>query len=155
MIFDLRDEHDVALVRRAVAGQVVGLTSGSFDLFHHLHLVFLQRCRMLCDVLIVGVDSNDLVRQRKGEDRPLVPEHQRVAIVSALSCVTGAFVLGTVEDFGRAVEELGVNVVFKNGDFQEEEVLGRESARVVIIPDIVQPSSTTQLVAEIRKRNAP
>jgi len=149
MIFDLKNERDVQLLKTAIAGKRVGLTSGSFDLFHHLHLVYLLRCRRLCEVLIVGVDSNDLVGKRKGSQRPLVPEHQRVMIVSALACVHAAFIMGSVEDFETAVAELGVNVIFKNQAFAGQKVLGGDKAEVVIIPDLKQHSSTTDLIEQL------
>ena len=155
MIFDLKNEVDVDLINRAVNGKKVGLTSGSYDLFHHLHLVYLKRCQRYCDILIVGVDSDDLVRSRKGLHRPLVPEHQRVSIVGELACVGAAFILGSVEDFGRAVDVLSPVVIFKNDEFREEEVLGHNKAEVVIIPDIVQHSSTSQIIEEILRRKIP
>lgn len=155
MIFDLKNEADVDLVNRAIQGKVVGLTSGSYDLFHHLHLVYLKRCRRYCDILIVGVDSDDLVRSRKGSHRPLVPEHQRVAIVSDLSCVGAAFILGSVEDFEQSVISLSPKLIFKNDEFKEEEVLGRDKAKVIIIPDTIQHSSTSQIIEEILKRKIP
>lgn len=152
MIFDLKNEGDIEFINRAIKGKTVGLTSGSYDLFHHLHLVYLKRCRHYCDILIVGVDSDDLVRSRKGSFRPLVPEHQRVAIVSDLSCVRAAFILGSVGDFEEAVKLLSPTVILKSDEFKEEEVLGRDKAKVIIIPDIVQYSSTSQIIEEILKR---
>jgi D-beta-D-heptose 7-phosphate kinase/D-beta-D-heptose 1-phosphate adenosyltransferase len=151
VIFDIKSDTDLPLLRAALSGKEVGLTSGSFDLFHHLHLVYLLRCRRLCEVLLVGVDSNDLVFARKGPGRPLVPEHQRVAIVSALSCVHAAFIMGSVGDFGAAVDRLDVAVVFKNQAFEGKEVLGADRARLVIIPDVAEPSSTTQIIEQIRR----
>lgn len=152
MIFDLKNEGDVDLVNRAIQGKTVGLTSGSYDLFHHLHLVYLKRCRRHCDILVVGVDSDDLVRSRKGPNRPLVPEHQRVSIVSDLSCVGAAFILGSVKDFEQAVNLLSPAMIFKNDEFKDEEVLGHDKAKVIIIPDIIQYSSTSQIIEEILKR---
>lgn len=156
MIFDIKSESDLELITRAIRDKKrIGLTSGAYDLFHNLHLVYLSRCRRLCDLLIVGVDSDDLVKLRKGPQRPLVPEHQRVAIVSALSCVHAAFILGSVEDFGLAVDLLRPAMIFKNNDFKEEEILGRDKAKVIIIPDLVQHSSTSQIIEEILKRKTP
>lgn len=152
MTFDIKNESDVELIKRAVAGKKVGITSGSYDLFHHLHLVYLKRCRRFCDILIVGVDSDDLVKDRKGPNRPLVPEHQRVAIVSDLACVGAAFILGSVEDFKLAVDLLEPSVILKNNEFKEEDVIGRDKAKVIIIPDLVQHSSTSQIIEEILKR---
>ena len=152
MIIDLNSDSDVALLRRATTGQVVGLTSGSYDLFHNMHLVYLRRCRRLCDVLIVGVDSDDLTRQRKGPSRPTIGEHQRVDIVSALNCVHAAFVLGSVEDFGRATKDLNASVIFKNEQFGEEKIIGSDSARVVIVPDMPQHGSTSAIIEEVVNR---
>lgn len=154
MIFDLHNVTDLGLIKKAIEGKHVGLTSGSFDLFHDLHLVYLQRCRRLCEILIVGVDSNDLISDRKGPERPLVSENKRVFIVSALSCVHAAFIMGSVEDFGLAVEKLGANVIFKNERFLRKKVLGREKAKVLYIRDVKQHSSTTQIIDEILSRRS-
>jgi cytidyltransferase-like protein len=153
MQFDINNDNDVAIIKAAFKGKVVGLTSGCYDLFHHLHLVYLQRCRRQCDVLIVGVDSNDEISRVKGNDRPLIPEHQRIAIVSELQCVDAAFIMGNYHDFGKAVERLGANRIFKNQDsFNGEAVLGADKAELVIIRDIANHSSTTQIVDMIAKQ---
>lgn len=58
------------------------LTSGTFDLFHIGHALYLEKAKELGDVLIVGVDSDEKVKQRKGPNRPIVPENERVLILS-------------------------------------------------------------------------
>src|SRR5690349_18810318 len=108
MIIDIRDDGDIyqlvtSLNYAKTADKVIGITSGCYDLFHSLHLTYLQRCRRMCDILIVGVDSDDLVKKTKGDHRPIIPEHQRVNLVSALKCVDVAFIMGSVEDFRKAV----------------------------------------------------
>jgi len=105
---------DLHFVRRgAPANAKIGLTSGCFDLVHYMHLVYLERCRRLCDVLVVGVDSDDLVRRVKGPKRPMIPEVQRQAMVNALKCVDATFIMGSVEDFEYVVRSLQVSYVFK------------------------------------------
>jgi D-beta-D-heptose 7-phosphate kinase/D-beta-D-heptose 1-phosphate adenosyltransferase len=152
MLFDIKNETDVALLRAAFNGKKIGLTSGSFDLFHHMHLVYLTRCRRMCDMLVVGVDSNDLINKRKGPKRPLVPEHQRAAVVSALSCVQAAFILGSVEDFAYAAQQLEPAYVFKNSEkIDGTDIIGGDNAEVIIIRDITQHSSTTEIIEEIMR----
>jgi D-glycero-beta-D-manno-heptose 1-phosphate adenylyltransferase len=63
-------------------GQRVVLTSGSFDLIHLGHVKYLARAKELGDVLVVGVDSDDKIRRRKGEDRPLVPQEERLEMLA-------------------------------------------------------------------------
>jgi hypothetical protein len=56
-----------------------------------------------------------------------------------------------VEDFGYAVKALNAGTIFKNDAFKTEEVLGRDKAKVILIPDVRQHSSTSQIVEEILK----
>src|SRR3990167_8790336 len=65
-------------------GLKIVLTSGSWDLFHVGHAQYLERAKGLGDLLIVGVDSDANVRARKGPHRPVVPEVERVHILSHL-----------------------------------------------------------------------
>ena len=62
--------------------QRVVLTSGSFDLIHLGHVKYLTRAKELGDVLVVGVDSDAKIRRRKGEDRPMVPERERLEMLA-------------------------------------------------------------------------
>ncbi|MDM7460849.1 MAG: adenylyltransferase/cytidyltransferase family protein, partial [bacterium] len=55
------------------AGLRIVLTNGCFDLLHVGHLRYLQEARRLGDLLVVGVNSDESVRQLKGEARPIVP----------------------------------------------------------------------------------
>lgn len=65
-------------------GLKIVLTSGTFDLFHIGHAEYLEKAKALGDLLIVGVDSDEKVRARKGPHRPVVPEEERVRILSHL-----------------------------------------------------------------------
>lgn len=67
-------------IRRS--GRTLGLTSGVFDLLHVGHLGFLQRARALVDALLVGVDSDDKVTARKGEGRPILPQQERIEMLT-------------------------------------------------------------------------
>lgn len=73
-------------------GKRIGLTHGAFDLFHHAHLDLLQKSASICDFLIVGVDSDESIRDYKGITRPIVREEYRMEIISELNCVDAAFV---------------------------------------------------------------
>jgi D-beta-D-heptose 7-phosphate kinase/D-beta-D-heptose 1-phosphate adenosyltransferase len=152
VIFDIRNATDVRVLRRAFDGLVVGLTSGCYDLYHSMHQVYLVRCARMCDVLIVGLDSDDLVRAWKGPTRPIVPEHQRLAVLSGLSCVTACFTMGSLDDFQRAVDELNVRKIFKNQAIKPEECIGRDKAEVITVPDIGNHSSTTGIIEEIKRQ---
>jgi D-glycero-beta-D-manno-heptose 1-phosphate adenylyltransferase len=68
-------------------GKIVVWTNGCFDLFHPGHVRSLQAAKRLGDVLIVGLNSDDSVRQLKGPGRPVLSELERAEVVGALACV--------------------------------------------------------------------
>ncbi len=63
-------------------GLKIVLTSGTFDLFHIGHAQYLEKAKELGDILIVGVDSDEKVKKRKGPHRPIVPEEERTLILA-------------------------------------------------------------------------
>ena len=63
-------------------GLKIVLTSGTYDMFHIGHAKYLEKAKQLGDILVVGVDSDEKVRARKGPNRPVVPEDERLHILS-------------------------------------------------------------------------
>jgi D-glycero-beta-D-manno-heptose 1-phosphate adenylyltransferase len=63
-------------------GLKVVLTSGSFDIIHEGHSMYLEAARRFGDFLIVGLDSDAKIRARKGPHRPAVPEIERLRMVT-------------------------------------------------------------------------
>ena len=85
--FALRYVPDYQRITQIVAslrdlGLRVALTSGSFDILHEGHSMYLEAARAFGDFLIVGVDSDDKIRKRKGPNRPAVPEQERLRMVT-------------------------------------------------------------------------
>ena len=68
-------------------GKRIVLTQGSFDMVHIGHGRYLQAAKDLGDVLIVGVDSDAKIRHRKGPDRPVVPQDERLEMLGYLTSV--------------------------------------------------------------------
>lgn len=68
-------------------GKKIVLTQGSFDLVHIGHARYCEEARKHGDILIVGVDSDEKIKHRKGPDRPVVPEEERLEMLTYLSAV--------------------------------------------------------------------
>ena len=64
----------------------IGYTTGVYDMFHIGHLNILRRAKELCDYLIVGVSTDDVVKSYK-HHLPVIPYEQRAAIVEAIKYV--------------------------------------------------------------------
>ena len=68
-------------------GLKIVLTQGTFDLIHIGHARYMEEAKKHGDVLIVGVDSDAKVRARKGPDRPVVPQTERIEMLTHLRSV--------------------------------------------------------------------
>ena len=66
--------------------RVIGYTTGVYDMFHIGHLNVIRRAKELCDYLIVGVSTDELVKQEKNKS-PVIPFEERAAIVAAIKYV--------------------------------------------------------------------
>ena len=67
---------------------IVGYTAGVFDLFHIGHLNMLKNAAALCDKLIVGVTTDELVSYKN--KKAVIPFHERLEIVRNIKCVDAA-----------------------------------------------------------------
>lgn len=61
-------------------------TSGCFDIFHYGHLNILRQTKEICDYLIVGVSTDELILKEKGK-LPVIPFEERIKVVSAIKYV--------------------------------------------------------------------
>src|SRR3990167_5006393 len=68
-------------------GSKIVLVSGSWDLIHEGHALYLEVAKSYGDILVVGVDSDKKVKRRKGPRRPIVPQQERLRMLSHLRSV--------------------------------------------------------------------
>lgn len=125
----------------------VGYTTGVFDLFHIGHLNILQRAKELCEVLVVGITTDELCYARKNK-YPVICLDERVAIVSAIKYVDKVTIQENMDKLA-AVKENGADVVFVGGDWQGtpqwdeyEEQFANVGCDVVYLPHTDGTSST-------------
>lgn len=84
---------DLPKIRSRHADERIVFTGGVFDIVHEGHVAGLAYRKSLGDVLVAGIVSDERVRQRKGEHRPIRGEVGRLAVVSAFRAVDYAFIM--------------------------------------------------------------
>jgi choline-phosphate cytidylyltransferase/glycerol-3-phosphate cytidylyltransferase len=65
-----------------IGGKTVVYTSGTFDLLHINHLKMIEYARAIGDILIVGVNTDELVAEYKS--KPIIPFEERIALLKAV-----------------------------------------------------------------------
>ena len=151
-------EHSELVEKLAAAkasGKRIGFTNGCFDILHVGHVRYLAQARKECDMLVVGVNNDCSVRRLKGMERPVNPEGSRMEVLAALECVdlVTLFLQDTPEDL---IKMLRPDVLFKGGDWKENEIVGGDFVRSIggkvrVIP-FVDGFSTTKTIAKMREK---
>lgn len=124
----------------------VGYTTGVFDLFHIGHVELLRNASALCDKLIVGVTSDELVSYK--HKRAVIPYEQRLEVVRACRYVDVALPQDDMDKLA-AWDRLKFNVMFVGDDWhgdtrwQEYEAsLKNNKVDIVYLPYTKGTSST-------------
>lgn len=94
----------------------VGYTQGTYDLFHVGHLNLLENAKKNCDYLIVGVNSDQLVKDYKNKD-VVISDKNRARIISALKVVDEVHIVDTL-DKKEILKKYDFDAIFIGDDWK-------------------------------------
>lgn len=136
----------------------IGYTTGTFDMFHVGHLHILQQAKAMCDYLIVGVSTDELVQLYKNK-KPIIPFDDRVSIIESTKFVDRVIAQEN-RDKIAAFEKFHFDVMFVGDDWKGdalfenvEKYLNAHGAKVVYFPYTKGVSSTMLREKIIMNRN--
>jgi D-beta-D-heptose 7-phosphate kinase/D-beta-D-heptose 1-phosphate adenosyltransferase len=131
-------------------GKKIVLTQGSFDLVHIGHARYCAKAKEYGDVLIVGVDSDAKVRQRKGDDRPVVPQEERLEMLTYLAAVDLVVLKELEAEKYSLIKAIRPEVLVATAEtYTPEKIKKLEEfcGKVVVL----EPMATTSTSAKIRR----
>jgi rfaE bifunctional protein nucleotidyltransferase chain/domain len=136
-------------------GLEVVLVNGAFDVLHVGHLRYLVAARELADRLVAAVNSDLSVQLSKGKNRPIIPEIERVEILSHLWMVDRICLFDS-ETVSPVLERLKPQIHAKGTDYTvdtvpEREVVAAYGGRTAICGD-PKDHATTDLIGIIVER---
>tara|TARA_X000000950_G_scaffold228274_1_gene275752 strand:- start:259 stop:669 length:411 start_codon:yes stop_codon:yes gene_type:complete len=125
-------------------------TNGCFDILHAGHVDYLQQSRALGDRLIVGLNSDKSLYNLK--NRCYNIDIDRKQVLEALSCVDKVIIFDE-ETPWNLIKEVKPDIITKGGDYNLDQVVGKELAEVRIIPAL-RGRSTSRLIQRIKDGNS-
>ncbi len=136
------------------SGKRLVVTNGCFDLLHRGHVTYLQAARHQGDVLLVGLNSDESVRQLKGADRPVNAEQDRAAVLAALESVDAVCIFSE-KAATRFLATAQPNIYVKGGDYtvetlnqEERKEVENAGGKIIVLP-MVPGKSTTALLKKL------
>ena len=147
------EEIKSIVVRARNNGKRVAFTNGCFDLLHRGHVHVLRAARACADLLIVGINSDQSVKQIKGPARPVLPESDRCELVGAMEMVDFVVLFNEPDPYSL-ISAIRPDVLVKGGDWNTDKIIGADlveeaGGRVVVVP-YIKGFSTTEIIERIK-----
>lgn len=146
---------EAEVAARRSRGERIVFTNGCFDVIHAGHVWLLDQARKLGDYLIVATNTDERIREYKGENRPVNSLEHRLQVLCGLAAVD-AVVVFEEQTPSALIERLRPHVLAKGAEYGNAEIPGAAfvvsiGGRVERIPMLADQSTTGTL----RKMNDP
>ena len=130
--------------------QRIVLTMGTFDILHIGHFRYLEKAKEHGDVLIVGVDSDEKVKRRKGPTRPVVSHDERLEALTHIRHVDLIFLKGVDDQKWQLIKTIRPDILVATEPTytpEQVEALKEFCGEIVVL----EPQATTRTTAKIRR----
>ena len=151
------------LIKKIEAHKVLGhkivCTIGSWDMLHIGHLRYLNAAKERGDVLIVGVDSDRGIKSYKGPLRPVIPEVERMEMLSYQSCVDYVTLVDDIDSKGNwqydLIKDLPVDtfIAVEGNSYtkKQKDIIKKLCRQIDVIPRQALSTSSTDIIQNVIK----
>ncbi len=123
--------------------------NGTFDVLHPGHLALLTHASNSGDYLLVAIDSDRRVKEKKGLQRPINNEDIRAKILFHIKGVNEVVIFDTDEDLTEAVKLYEPDIMIVGSDYESKRVIGSEYAKELEFFKRDERYSSTMIIEKI------
>ena len=160
MITDL-DVEGVSSFLKSFPDHKIVATNGCFDILHAGHVAYLEAAKELGDVLIVGLNDDDSIKELKGSTRPINCLEDRARVLASVRYVDLVVIFHEkrAHEFIKAIQP---DIYVKGGDYTldslsecERLLLEENTLDIVILPQLTGRSTTNIVNKLINMKTLP
>lgn len=125
--------------------------NGCFDILHPGHIELFKVAKSLGDRLIVGIDTDDKVKQDKGNDRPVNSLYFRKTMLESIKYIDVVLPFGSRIELENLIELYSPDILVVGSDWKNGDVVGRQYAKEVRFFNRIDNYSTTNIISKINE----
>lgn len=126
--------------------------NGCFDILHPGHIKMFEHARSLGTKLIVAIDSDEKVKQMKGDSRPVNSQDDRKFILEAIRHIDEVIIFNSKDELQELVKTIKPDIMMVGSDYKGKEVVGSDYAKEVRFFNKVRGYSTSKIIESITDR---
>jgi rfaE bifunctional protein nucleotidyltransferase chain/domain len=126
--------------------------NGTFDILHRGHLELLNFARGLGDFLMVGIDTDDRVKEKKGTTRPIHNQEERKFFLENLKSVDEVKFFSSDQELEELIKSFQPDIMVVGSDWKGKSVIGSYYASKLIFFDRIGDYATTKIIQDIIDR---
>jgi D-beta-D-heptose 7-phosphate kinase/D-beta-D-heptose 1-phosphate adenosyltransferase len=119
--------------------------NGTFDVLHIGHIKLLEFASQFGEVR-VGIDTDERVRQFKGELRPINNINDRIVFMNSIKYVNSSVSFSTDGELCDRIKEWNADIIIVGNDYKDKKVIGSHLVKEVIFFDKIDGYSSTKII---------
>ena len=119
--------------------------NGCFDVLHYGHFKLIDYAKSLGD-LVIGIDSDERIRQMKGDGRPFHTEGQRMFNLLQIEGVNKILVFDSNDSLRKHLQEYKPDIFVIGDEYMYKPIVGGEYAKEIKFFGKLDGFSTTKLL---------
>lgn len=159
IVLDADKLAQLAEILRSAVGHKIVVTIGTWDMLHIGHVRYLIKAKGHGDILVVGVDTDAAVKRYKGPLRPIVPQEERMEMLTYQQCVDLVTLIDDVNKKGEwgcgLIKKIWPDVFIAEEESYSKEQLEKIKkycGKLVVLPRQAENTSTSKTIQETVKK---
>lgn len=121
--------------------------NGTFDVLHYGHFKLLEAAAELGDKLYVAIDTDERIKEKKGEHRPFHNIMERKEMLESIKWVNKVFAFGSDDELITLMRAVNPDVYVIGSDYMNKPIVGMEYLRNIVFIPRIEKFSTTKIMS--------
>ena len=109
----------------SLKGEKIIFLNGFFDPLHIGHMKLINKAKELSGTLVIGLNSDQSVRENKGPERPFMNQKERIELLESMSAVDHIILFDELTPL-NLIKEIKPDIIAKGNNYSKEQVLGKD-----------------------------
>ena len=119
--------------------------NGTFDVLHIGHIRLLEFANTIGKVR-VGLDTDDRIKEKKGNGRPFNTLQDRMEFMSSIKFVDSVVSFSSDDELRSKIKEYEADIMVIGSDYKGKNIIGEEIFKNILYFERIPNKSTTEIL---------